>query len=156
MPDLAARLLDDLKAAVRSGDATRRDVLRYLRADIHNVEIERGHPLADDEVETVIRRQIKQRRDSIEQFARGGRQDLVDSEERQITVLQTYLPASMSRQELLETARAVAAEVGASGPRDMGRLMPVLQARVGVRAEGRAIAEVAREVLASGSAAGAS
>ena len=156
MTDLAGRLLDDLKAAMRSGDATRRDVLRFLRADVHNVEIERGHPLADDEVLAVIRRQIKQRRDSIEQFARGGRQDLVDSEERQISVLQTYLPAEMSRPELLEIARAVAAEVGARGPADMGRLMPALRARVGTRAEGRTVAEVAREVLAPGSAAGAS
>ena len=148
MTELTSRLLDDLKAAMRSGDATRRDVLRFLRADVHNVEIERGHPLSDDEVIAVIRRQIKQRRDSIEQFARGGRQDLVESEERQIVVLQEYLPPEMSREELLTLARAVASEVGAVSPRDMGRLMPALRARVGTRAEGGLVAEAARSVLA--------
>ncbi|HET9015180.1 MAG TPA: GatB/YqeY domain-containing protein [Thermomicrobiaceae bacterium] len=156
MTELAGRLLEDLKVAMRRGDVTRRDVLRYLRAEVHNVEIERGHPLSDAEVLAVVQRQIKQRRDSIEQFARGGRQDLVDAEESQIAVLQEYLPAAMTREELVDVARAVAAEVGATGPGDMGRLVPALRARVGARAEGRLVAEVARDVLASSHAPGAS
>src|SRR6185312_15350967 len=99
MNDLSARLQTDLKQAVLTTDKTRRDVIRFLRADIHNVEIERGHTLSDDEIIEVIVRQIKQRRDSIEQFARGGRQDLVDNETAQIHILETYLPPQLSPSE---------------------------------------------------------
>jgi uncharacterized protein YqeY len=144
---LAQRLLDDLQDAVRAGDVTRRETLRFLRADIKNVEIERGRPLSDAEIVEVIRRQIKLRRDAIEQFAQGGRQDLVAREQAQIAVLEHYLPPQLSDSELLQLARDAARELGATGPRDMGRLVPVLRERVGVRAEGRAIAEAARRVL---------
>jgi uncharacterized protein YqeY len=145
---LAQRLLDDLQQAVRAGDVTRRETLRFLRADIKNVEIERGRPLTDDEIVEVIRRQIRLRRDAIEQFAQGSRQDLVEREQAQIAVLQEYLPPQLSDEELLRLAREVAREIEATGPRDMGRLMPVLRERVGSRAEGRAIAEAARQALA--------
>ncbi|GBD16665.1 hypothetical protein HRbin26_01568 [bacterium HR26] len=148
MSTLAQRLLDDLQQAVRAGDVTRRETLRFLRADIKNVEIERGRPLTDDEIVEVIRRQIRLRRDAIEQFAQGSRQDLVEREQAQIAVLQEYLPPQLSDEELLRLAREVAREVEASGPRDMGRVMPVLRERVGSRAEGRAIAEAARQALA--------
>lgn len=148
MSALAQRLLDDLQQAVRAGDVTRRETLRFLRADIKNAEIERGRPLTDEEIIEVIRRQIKLRRDAIEQFAQGGRQDLVEREQAQIAVLQEYLPPQLSDEELLYLAREVARELGASGPRDMGRLMPILRERVGARAEGRAIAEAARRALA--------
>ncbi len=147
MAELAERLLDDLKSAVRAGDATRREVLRFLRSDIHNVEIERGRPLTDEEIIGVIQRQIKQRRDAIEQFARGGRQDLVDAEQAQIDVLQEYLPPQMSYDEVLAAARDVIREVGATGPKDMGRVMPVVRERIGSRAEGRVIASAVREAL---------
>ncbi len=148
MSALAQRLLDDLQQAVRAGDVTRRETLRFLRADIKNAEIERGRPLTDEEIIEVIRRQIKLRRDAIEQFAQGGRQDLVEREQAQIAVLQEYLPSQLSDAELVQLAREVARELGASGPRDMGRLMPILRERVGARAEGRAIAEAARRALA--------
>lgn len=148
MSELATRLLDDLKGAMRASDTTRREVLRYLRSEIHNVEIERGRPLTDEEIIAIIQRQIKQRRDSIEQFARGNRQDLVEAETQQIEVLQGYLPPPLSREELLDLAREVAREQGASGPKDMGRVMPVLRERVGPRAEGREIASALQTVLA--------
>lgn len=147
MSELAARLLEDLQAATRASDTTRRDVLRYLRAEIRNLEIERGRPLRDEEIVGVIQRQIKQRRDAIEQFARGNRQDLVEAETRQIEVLQEYLPPALSREELVAMARELAQEQGAAGPKDMGRLMPILRERVGARAEGRDVAAALREVL---------
>lgn len=148
MSTLAQRLLDDLQSAVRAGDVTRRETLRFLRADIKNAEIERGRPLTDDEILEVIRRQIKLRRDAIEQFVQGGRRDLVEREQAQIAVLEEYLPPQLSEAELLQLARDVVAELGATGPRDMGRVMPVLRERVGARAEGRAVAEAARQALA--------
>jgi|ThiBio_1000_plan_1041568.scaffolds.fasta_scaffold17554_2 uncharacterized protein YqeY len=147
MNDLSARLQTDLKEAVRSGDRTRRDVIRFLRADIHNVEIERGHALSDGEITDVIMRQIKQRRDSIEQFARGGRQDLVDAEQGQIAVLETYLPPQLTPSEVLEFAREVVAESGASGLGDLGRVIPMLRERLGPRAAGNVVAQAARTAL---------
>lgn len=134
---------------MRASQPTRRDTLRFLRAEIHNAEIERGRPLSDEEIVAIVRRQIKQRRDSIEQFARGNRQDLVQAESDQIAILQSYLPPEMSHEELLAIAREVVAEVGATGPRDLGKLMPALRSRVGSSADGAAIAQAAREALSA-------
>ena len=147
MSDLASRLQSDLKDAVRSSDTTRRDVVRFLRAEIHNVEIERGRPLSDDEIVSVVQRQIKQRHDSIEQFSRGGRQDLVDAEKAQIAILEHYLPPQLSEEELMRLARDVVGSLGASGPGDMGRVISELRERVGQRASGSAVATAARTVL---------
>ena len=152
MSELATRLLDDLKDAMRSSDVTRRETLRFLRSDIHNQEIERGRALTDPEIVQVVQRQIKQRRDSIEQFARGGRQDLVTAEEAQITVLESYLPPQRSYEEVLAEAREVVRELGAIGPRDMGRVMPVLRERLGPSAEGSVVAAAAREALSASGA----
>ncbi len=132
---------------MRSSDTTRRDVVRFLRAEIHNVEIERGHPLSDDEIVAVVQRQIKQRRDSIEQFERGGRQDLVENERSQIVILETYLPPQLSEDEVLDLARKVVDELGASEPNDMGRVMPELRQRIGPRAQGNVVAQAARTAL---------
>jgi len=147
MNELSNRLQTDLKEAMRSADKTRREVIRFLRADIHNVEIERGHPLSDDEITDVIMRQIKQRRDAIEQFARGGRQDLVDAESAQIDILETYLPPQLSPAEVLDFAREVVATTGASGLGDLGRIIPVLRERLGPRAAGNVVAQAARTAL---------
>ncbi len=148
MSELSTRLQNDLKEAMRSSDTTRRDVVRFLRSEIHNVEIERGHSLSDDEIVAVVQRQIKQRQDSIEQFAHGGRQDLVKNEQTQIAVLETYLPPQMSEDEVLDLARQVVDELGASGPGDMGRVMPELRQRIGPRAQGNVVAQAARTALA--------
>jgi len=149
MSDIASRLLDDLKESMRSNDVNRRETVRYLRAEIHNVEIARGRPLSDAEIVEIVQRQIKQRRDSIEQFARGGRPDLVAAEEAQIAVLEQYLPPQLNYDQVLEVARNVVQELGASGPRDMGRVMPVLRQRIGASAEGATVAAAAREALAA-------
>jgi len=147
MTELSGRLQSELMDAMRSSNTTRRDVLRFLRSDIHNVEIERGHPLSDDEIVEVVVRQIKQRRDAIEQFARGGRQDLVDAETAQIVILEDYLPPQLSPNEVLELAREVVAESGGTGLSDMGRIIPMLRVRVGPRAPGSVVTQAARTAL---------
>ncbi len=147
MSDLSLRLQNDLKEAMRSSDTTRRDVVRFLRSEIHNVEIERGRPLSDDEIIAVVQRQIKQRHDSIEQFDRGGRQDLVDIERGQIAILERYLPPQLSDGDVLEIAREVVQELQASGPGDMSRVMPILRQRIGSRAQGNVVAQAARAAL---------
>lgn len=149
MAMLADRLLEDLKVAVRESDALRRQTLRYLRSEIHNVEIERKRPLSDDEVVAIIRRQIKQRRDSIEQFSKGGRQDLVEHESAELGILQSYLPEDLSTDELEHIAFEVANETGATGSRDMGKVMAKMRERVAGRADGRATADAVKRVLAA-------
>jgi uncharacterized protein len=147
MTSIAERLVSDLGTAMREKDAQRRDVLRYLRSEVKNAEIEKGRELTDDEVLQVIQRQIKQRRESIEQFEKGNRQDLVDAENAQITILEGYLPPQLSQEELEQMAGDIAAQRDLAGARDMGKLMGPLREQVGSRAEGRAISDAARKIL---------
>src|SRR5690606_38023500 len=136
---ITERLMSDLGTAMRAKDAQRRDVLRYLRSEVKNAEIDKGRELTDDEVLQVIQRQIKQRRESAEQFEKGNRKDLVDSENAQIAILEQYLPPQLEPDELERIASDLAAQLELSGARDMGKLMGPLREQVGSRAEGRAI-----------------
>jgi uncharacterized protein len=147
MTSIAERLITDLGEAMKTKDNTRRDVVRYLRSEIRNAEIEKGEQLTDAEVLTVIQRQVNQRREAAEQFERGGRQDLVDAENAQISILQAYLPAQISEHELDRIAADKAAQLGLSGSKDMGKLMGPLRDEVGARAEGKAVADAARKAL---------
>jgi uncharacterized protein YqeY len=145
---LKDKLSDDLKQALKEGDDVGKRTLRVLISAVHNAEIEKGAPLDDSGVLAVIAKQAKQRRESAEEFRKGNRQDLVEREEAEAAVLQTYLPAAMSREEIAAAARQVIAEVGAQGPRDVGKVMPVLVKQLAGRAEGSEISAVVRELLA--------
>jgi len=145
--NLKQRLSDDLKKAMRSGDITRRSTIRMLMAAINNAEIARQSKLEDSDIFGVITKEIRQRRESIEAFKQGKRQDLVDKEEAEAAVLQGYLPQQMTREEVVEAARKVIAEVGAAGPGDKGKVMPRLMAQLRGRADGREINEVVSELL---------
>jgi uncharacterized protein len=147
MTTIAERLVSDLGTAMREKNAERRDVLRYLRSEVKNAEIEKGRSLTDDEITQVIQRQIKQRRESAEQFEKGNRSDLVDAENAQIAILEEYLPPQLSDAELERIAGDLAAEMELSSPKDMGKLMGPLREQVGNQAEGRAISNAARKVL---------
>jgi uncharacterized protein YqeY len=144
---LVEQLEADLKAAILAGDTRKRDVIRFLRAAIKNRAIEQRADLSDAEVQDIIRYQIKQRRDSIDLFRAGGRDELANEEERQIAILQPYLPQQLSEDELRAIVRVVVARANAGSARDMGRVMPVLLAEVGSRAEARTVSQLAREEL---------
>jgi len=138
---LQERLVEEMKDAMRSGQAEKLSVIRMVRASLKNREIERGKgkPLTDADVVEVILSGIKQRRDAIEQFGKGGRADLVAKEEHEVAILQTFLPPPLSDDELAALVREAAADVGASGPKDMGKLMKAVLPRVAGRAEGGAV-----------------
>ncbi len=144
---LKQKLSDDLKQAMRSGDTIKRGAIRMLMAAINNAEIARQAKLEDSDIFGVIAKEVRQRRESIEAFKQGNRQDLVDKEEAELAILQEYLPRQMTREEVVEAARKVIAEVGAEGPGDKGKVMPVLMAQLKGQADGREINEVVSELL---------
>ena len=138
---LQERLVEEMKDAMRTGQAEKLSVIRMVRASLKNREIERGKgkPLTDADVIEVILSGIKQRRDAIEQFGKGGRADLVAKEEHEVVILQTFLPPPLSDDELAALVREAAAEVVAAGPKDMGKVMKAVLPRVAGRAEGGAV-----------------
>jgi len=145
---LKDRLAEDLKDAIRSGDERRKIAIRLVVAGVKNAEVAQGAPLDDSGVLKVISKEANRHRESIDQFGKGGRQDLVAQEETELAILLTYLPPSMSRDEIVQAARAVIAQVGAHGPADKGKVMPVLIGQLAGRAEGREINEVVTQLLA--------
>lgn len=146
---LKEQLANDLKDAIRQRDESRKIAIRMTTSAIKNAEIERGAALSEADILTIVSREAKQRRESIAEFEKADRRDLVEKERAELEVLQSYLPAQVSRHEIAEAAREVIAEVGAGGPRDKGKVMPVLIGRLAGRAEGREINEVVTELLAS-------
>lgn len=144
---LEEKLAADLKDAMRKGDATRRLTIRLAMAAIHNAEIAQGKPLNDNDIFGVIAKEAKQRRDSIAEFAKGNRQDLVDKEEAELAVLLEYLPQQMSREEVALAAKKIMDDVGARGPGDKGKVMKELMSQVKGRAEGQLINTVVSELL---------
>ncbi len=146
---LKEQLANDLKDAIRQRDESRKIAIRMTISAIKNAEIERGAALSEADVLTLVSREAKQRRESIAEFEKADRRDLVEKERAELEVLQSYLPAQVSRDEIAEAAREVIAEVGAGSPRDKGKVMPVLIGRLAGRAEGREINEVVTELLAS-------
>lgn len=142
-------LNSDLKEALRSGEERRKSALRLALSAVHNAEIKAGEPLDDSGVLGILAKEAKQRRESIEEFRKGGRQDLVDREESELAVLLKYLPEPMTHEEIVEAARRVIGEVGAKGPGDKGKVMPVIIEQLRGRAEGREINAVVTELLAS-------
>ena len=150
---LREQLMDDLKEAMREKDETRKRAIRSVLADIKRAETEldadgQRVSLDDDAILRVIAKQARERQESIDAFRSGGRDDLVAWEEADLAVLQGYLPRQMSREEIEVEVRQVIAEVGATGPQDMGKVMKPLMARLKGRADGRLANQIVRELLA--------
>jgi len=145
---LKDRLAEDLKDAIRGGDERRKIAIRLVVAAVKNAEVAQAAPLDDSGVLKVISKEANRRRESIDQFRKGNRPDLVALEETELAILQTYLPPAMSRDEIVQAARAVIAQVGARGPADKGKVMPVLIGQLAGRAGGREINEVVTQLLA--------
>ncbi len=147
---LQKRIDEDLKDAMRAKDAARLSVLRLLKAALKNAAIEKvgaDGELNDADAVAVIRKQVKQRQDSIESFEKGGRADLADKEKAEIAVLNNYLPQAMNAEELQKTVAETIAEVGATSRAQMGAVMKALQPKVAGRADGKTLStEVVRQL----------
>ncbi len=149
---LKDRLNDDLRAALRARDEVRKSTLRLLLSAVHNAEIEAGRQLDDAGVTAAVAREVRQRRESIEEYGKGGRADLVARENAELELLITYLPPQLSREEIVAAARRIIAEVAAQGPADKGKVMPRIIAELRGKAEGGEINAVVTELLARGPA----
>lgn len=137
----------DMVAAMKSGDKDRLSTLRMLLSAIKYKEVDAKHQLNDEEVVSVLSTLIKQRQDSIDQFRKGGREDLVLKESKEVEVLKGYLPPQLSADEVRDIIKKAAQETGAAGPRDMGKLMKAVMPLVKGKADGKLVNDIVKEVL---------
>ncbi|MDA8078320.1 MAG: GatB/YqeY domain-containing protein [Nitrospiraceae bacterium] len=137
----------DAKAALKASDKLKLSVLRLLKAAIKNRQIEKGRELSDEEIFAVITTLVKQRRESIEQFSRGGRTELAEQEQLEMAVLQAYLPQQLSPEDIDSLIREAIQESGAAGEADMGRVMRILMPRIKGVADGKIVNNRVRELL---------
>jgi uncharacterized protein len=145
---LKQQIVSDLTASMKAQDAQRTSSLRMVKAAMMNREIEKGGELDDDEMMKLLRSMVKQRRDSVEQYEKAARQDLVDKELAEIEVIEGYLPRAASREEIEQAVTAAIAETGASSIKDMGKVMKASQEKLaGRNADGGAISEVVKSKL---------
>lgn len=144
---LKEKIDSDVKEALKSGAKDKLSTLRMLNAALKNKQIDKRRPLTEEEVVETVRSLIKQRKDSIEQFAKGGRQDLVDKETAEVTYLEAYLPKQLSREELESMVRDAVTQSGAQGAKDMGKVMKMLIPALGGRADGKLVSELVKRAL---------
>jgi uncharacterized protein len=146
---LKETILSDLTASMKAQDAPRTSTLRMVKAALQNREIEKGGELDDEEMAKLLRSLVKQRQDSVEQYAKAGREELAEKERAEITVIDAYLPQAASLETIEAAVAAAISETGASSMKDMGKVMKAAQAGLaGQNADGRTISEVVKSKLA--------
>jgi uncharacterized protein len=148
---LSKQIVSDLTASMKAQDASRTSTLRMVKAAMMNRQIEKGSELDDDDVQKLLRSLVKQRRDSIEQYDKAGRQELVAKEQAEIEVIESYLPQAASPEVIEQAVMAAIAETGANSMKDMGKVMKTVQAALaGKNADGRVISECVKAKLTAG------
>ena len=147
---LKQQIISDLTASMKAQDSARTSTLRMVKAGIMNREIEKGSELDDEELAKLLRSMVKQRKDSVEQFEKAERQELVAKEKAEIDVIEAYLPQAASQDEIEQAVGAAIAETGAASIKDMGKVMKAVQAAlVGKNADGRTVSEVVKAKLSA-------
>jgi uncharacterized protein YqeY len=145
---LREQIISDMTASMKAQDAPRTSTLRMVKAAMMNRQIEKGGELDDEEMGKLLRSLVKQRRDSVEQYEKGGRADLADKENAEIQVIESYLPQAASREEIEAAVAAAIAETGATSMKDMGKVMKSVQAALGGKnADGRTVSEIVKSRL---------
>jgi len=146
---LSKQIVADLTTAMKAQDAAKTSTLRMVKAAMMNRQIEKGAELDDEDTQRLLRSLVKQRRDSIEQYQKAGRQELVDKEQAEINVIETYLPRAASQEEIEQVIATVIAETGASSMKDMGKVMKAAQVALADKnADGRLVSEIVKAKLA--------
>jgi uncharacterized protein YqeY len=146
---LSKQIVADLTTAMKAQDAAKTSTLRMVKAAMMNRQIEKGAELDDEDTQRLLRSLVKQRRDSIEQYQKARRQELVDKEQAEIDVIETYLPRAASQEEIEQVIATVIAETGASSMKDMGKVMKAAQVALADKnADGRLVSEIVKAKLA--------
>ena len=145
---LKERITDDMKTAMRAKDSERLGTIRLLQSAMKQKEVDERIELDDTAIVAIVDKMIKQRKDSIAAFEQAARQDLVDKEKAELAVLSAYLPERLSAQELTDAVQAIVAELGASGPGDMGRVMGAVKTRLAGKADMGAVSAAVKAALA--------
>jgi uncharacterized protein YqeY len=151
---LSEQIQKDMVAAMRSRDELRLSTLRMMKSALKNKEIDKRAPLDEKEAQQILSTLIKQRKDSIEQFQKGGRQELADKEAAEIVLIEAYLPKALGEEEITAAVKATIAEMGSPPMKDMGAVMKNAMAKLqasGARVEGKTVSEAVRKLLAPGS-----
>lgn len=143
------RLTEDMKAAMKEKESgkLRLSVIRMARSAIKNIEIDKKKELSDEEVIEVLAREVKQRRDAIEEYDKANRQDIVDTLQKEIAVLMPYLPEQLSEEEIRSLVKEVIAEVQPQSPKDMGKVMGKLMPKVKGKADGKLVNQIVKELM---------
>lgn len=150
---LEEKILNDYKEAMKNRDTIKSSVLNFLRAELINVAIaKKKKKLEDNEIITVIKKQIKERKDSIEQFKKGNRQDLADKETKEYEILKVYLPKELPVDEIKPIIEEVISSTAATGIKDMGRVMKEVVAKIAGQADGKLVSDLVKERLLKPSA----
>lgn len=145
---LKEKLLEDLKNSMKEKNIVRKNVIQMVRAAILQIEKDKGIEVDDNKILEIIAKEVKTRNDSLEDFEKGGREDLVKQAKEEIEILSEYLPKQLTREELREKLEVIVKKVGATTIKDMGKVMKVAKEQIGTAADGRSINEVVKEILA--------
>ncbi len=145
---LKEKLMEDLKKSMKEKDIVRKNVVQMVRAAILQIEKDKGIEVDDNRILEIIAKEVKTRNDSLADFEKGGREDLVEQAKREIEILSEYLPKQLTKEELKERVAKIIEELGATSMKDMGNVMKEAKAKIGAAADGRSINEVVKELLA--------
>ncbi len=146
---LLKKLQEEMKSAMKSGDKERLATIRMLISEIKKVQIDSKKELSDDEIIKILQKYAKQRKDSIEQYKKAGREDLAEKEERELKIVQEFLPKPLSEEEIEKIVEEVIQETGASSMKDMGKVMKVVMEKAQGRAEGSVVSKIVKAKLSS-------
>ena len=145
---LKEKLMEDLKNSMKEKNVVRKNVIQMVRAAILQIEKDKGIEVDDNKILEIIAKEVKTRSDSLSDFEKGGREDLVTQAKEEISILSEYLPKQLTREELKEKITKIVADLGATSMKDMGIVMKEAKAQIGTAADGRTINEVVKELLA--------
>lgn len=148
---LSERLSEDLKKTLKAGEKDALSVIRMIKAAIKNKEIEKGTPLGDEEINGVLLSLARQRKESIEQFSKANRQDLVEKETRELSIIKSYMPRQLTEEELKVIIEDAIKEIGAGSQKDTGKVMKFVMAKVKGQVDGKLVSELVKNLLADGS-----